>query len=107
MAKPFYSLGELTVEFPIRCISVLSVDIAEHVNEHGVMALKATVPDSITMEDILRQEDAPIKLLAPENKIIFTNTNLRLVNLAVYENLESQFVCNASYKCKRSFIVLR
>ena len=26
---------------------------------------------TFTMEDILRQEDAPIKLLAPENKIIF------------------------------------
>ena len=83
MAKPFYSLGELTVEFPIRCINVLSVDIAEYVNEHGVMALKAIVPDSITMEDILRQEDAPIKLLAPGNKIIFAG-------LCVYLDLHTE-----------------
>lgn len=83
MAKPFYSLGELTVEFPIRCINILSVDIAEYVNEHGVMALKAIVPDSITMEDILRQEDAPIKLLAPGNKIIFAG-------LCVYLDLHTE-----------------
>lgn len=78
MAKPFYSLGELTVEFPIRCINILSVDIAEHVNEHGVMALKAIVPDSITQEDILRQEDTPIKLLASGGSIIFAGLCVHL-----------------------------
>ena len=83
MAKPFYSLGELTVEFPISCINILSVDIAEHVNEHGVMALKAIVPDSITQEDILRQEDAPIKLLAPGGNIVFAG-------LCVYLDLHAE-----------------
>ena len=40
MQKDFATLGDLTVAFGIPCIKILSIDVAEEANQHGVMTLE-------------------------------------------------------------------
>ena len=64
MQKDFATLGDLTVAFGIPCIKILSIDVAEEANQHGVMTLEAVIPESVTQDDVLCCEDSVIAVMA-------------------------------------------
>ena len=89
MQKDFATLGDLTVAFGIPCIKILSIDVAEEANQHGVMTLEAVIPESVTQDDVLCCEDSVIAVMGSEGKPIFSGyvSEIYLSHTAQYQEM--------------------
>ena len=70
--KEYATLGDVRLEFALPYVHITYLDIAEQVNDHGVLAIRIIVPESVTEADLLRLEDAPIVVNTTEGSTIFS-----------------------------------
>lgn len=71
MAEKQYGLGDIKVLLPIQYLWIKSVDIIEHVNQHGCMTVCMVVPSEVEEMDVLRLENAEISLVNLDNNCLF------------------------------------
>lgn len=70
--KEYDTLGNVKLEFALPYVHIIYLDIAEQVNDHGVLAVRIVVPESVTEADLLRLEDTPIVVKDTGGNTIFS-----------------------------------
>lgn len=69
--KEYLELGRILVDFPLSYRIIKELTIKEEGNEHSSLNLKLVADHRVDREDVLRYENTPIQVYAPDGKCVY------------------------------------